>query len=647
MKAACPLAAALPMSLLAFNSLGKSFGATDIFAGLSGAVPAGARIALVGANGSGKTTLLRILAGEDNPDQGGVHRARTVRLGYLPQVVPQTAAAHTLWEEMCTAFSALLAQQAELRSLEEAMAAPAQRASALERYGVLQHEFEEAGGYTYEAQIRQTLQGLGFSAAHHTLPLSQLSGGQRTRALMGRLLLERPDLLLLDEPTNHLDISGVEWLEGWLRSWSGAVLIVSHDRYFLDETAQLIWELQPARLESYPGNYSAYANQRAERHLRQATEFETQQAQIAREQDYIRRNIAGQNTKQAQGRRRRLDRLLSGTHENDRLVDRVTTRKQLRINLTGTKRSGDRVLETTDLRVGHADDQRVLLAVPDLLLWRGEVAALIGPNGVGKTTLLKMLLGELPPLGGSIRLGASLQVGYFAQAHEGLRNEMSVLQELQDTKYMPEGQARDYLAQFLFPRDDVYKPVAVLSGGERGRLALAKLSLQGANFLLLDEPTNHLDIPAQEVLEAVLANFAGTILLVSHDRYLIEKLATQVWLAENGILQVFNGPYHEFAALRRARALPAPVAAAAAPRAARTPAQPRKQPDKAARKKAEQVSGLEQAIAVLEQHALELAASLERAGVAQDVPGLQRLGREYEQLQHELSSKLDEWTALN
>lgn len=645
MKAACRLAAALPMSLLTFNSLGKSFGAADIFAGLSGAVPAGARIALVGANGSGKTTLLRILAGEDNPDQGGVHRARAVRLGYLPQVVPQTAAAHSLWEEMCTAFSALLAQQAELRSLEEAMAAPAQRDSALERYGVLQHEFEEAGGYTYEAQIRQTLQGLGFSAAHHALPLAQLSGGQRTRALMGRLLLERPDLLLLDEPTNHLDISGVEWLEGWLRSWSGAVLIVSHDRYFLDETAQLIWELQPARLESYPGNYSAYANQRAERHLRQETEFETQQAQIAREQDYIRRNIAGQNTKQAQGRRRRLDRLLSGTHENDRLVDRVTTRKQLRINLAGTKRSGDRVLETTDLRVGHADDQRVLLSVPDLLLWRGEVAALIGPNGVGKTTLLKMLLGELPPLGGSIRLGASLQVGYFAQAHEGLRNEMSVLQELQDTKYMPEGQARDYLAQFLFPRDDVYKPVAVLSGGERGRLALAKLSLQGANFLLLDEPTNHLDIPAQEVLEAVLANFAGTILLVSHDRYLIEKLATQVWLAENGKLQVFNGPYHEFAALRRAGALPAPVAAV--PRAARTPAKPRKQPDKAARQKAEQVSGLEQAIAVLEQHALELAAGLERAGVAQDVPGLQRLGREYEQLQHELSSKLDEWTALN
>ena len=537
------------MSLITATNLAKSYGAHDVFEGVSAAVPHHARIALVGPNGVGKTTLLRLLAGLEKPDQGQLQRARALRIGYLPQEVSfsrssKSAIRQTLWESCLEAFADILAQEAELTRLEQAMADPHKADEAIERYGPLQEAFELAAGYTYPTRIRRVLNGLGFSPDEYSRPLEQLSGGERTRALLARLLLENPDLLILDEPTNHLDITAVEWLEGWLRDWSGAEVVVSHDRYLLDRIVDTVWEMSPKGLEIYRGNYSAYVQQRADRHRYRGTQYKAQQAHIRHEQEYIRRNIAGQNTRQAQGRRKRLERLL-----REEAIARPEAERTVRIDFGRIDRSGDRVLETSDLVIGYPDSNQPLFEVPDLVLIRGECVALIGPNGAGKTTFLKTLLEEVQPWAGEVRLGASLQVGYFAQAHEGLVPEHTVLDEILavDPK-LKRSQARNLLARFLFTGDAVDRPIEVLSGGERGRVALAKLALEGANFLLLDEPTNHLDIPSQEVLQEALETFPGTILLVSHDRYLIDALATQVWVItpEARALEVFVGGFKAY-----------------------------------------------------------------------------------------------------
>ncbi len=650
------------MSLLTGTQLAKSYGPDDIFAGVDLAIPHGARVGLVGPNGAGKTTLLRLLAGLEEPSAGVVQRSKGLRLGYLPQEAALYSEG-TLWQEMLSAFDDLRAREAELSRLEAAMADPAQFETALERYGPLQHQFELDGGYLYETRIKQVLTGLNFESVDYDRPVSQLSGGQKTRALLGRLLLESPDLLVLDEPTNHLDIHAVEWLENWLNDWNGAVLIVSHDRYFLDQVVSTVWELAFGRLAEYRGNYSAYLVQRADRHARQQAEYEAQQALIAREQDYIRRNIAGQNTRQARGRLRRLDRLMEG--DESRLIDRPREQGQIKISLQTNLRSGDRVIETHELAVGYADDGKVLFRAPDVLLWREECAALIGPNGAGKTTFLKTLLGEIKPLAGSVKLGSSLKVGYFAQAHEGLDPERTALEEIRSVQDMPPGRARDYLAKFLFSGDDVFKKVAVLSGGERGRVALAKLALAGANLLLLDEPTNHLDIPSQEVLQAVLADFPGTILLVSHDRYLIDGLATQIWSVETGALTVFKGSWTEYVAARETAretareggleagqaAKPERVARGTASAASRADAAAR--PDAAARrqkneerKRAARLGELEGAIAVLEQRLAWLARELEDAGTSGNVARVRALGEEYALVQSELNAHLVDWEQL-
>ncbi|MCC7362292.1 MAG: ABC-F family ATP-binding cassette domain-containing protein [Anaerolineales bacterium] len=651
------------MSLLTGSQLAKSYGPDDIFAGIDLALPQGARIGLVGANGAGKTTLLRLLAGLEEPSRGGVQRARGLRLGYLPQEAALYSAG-TLWEEMLTAFADLRAREAELARLEAAMADPAQAEDVLERYGALQHQFELDGGYAYEVRIRQVLDGLNFVAADYARPVIQLSGGQKTRALLGRLLLENPDLLILDEPTNHLDIHAVEWLESWLNAWGGAVLIVSHDRYFLDQVVTTIWELAYGRLAEFRGNYSAYLVQRGDREARQRTEYDSQQAVIAKELDYIRRNMAGQNTRQAQGRQRRLERLLAGEDARHAVVDRPRELSQIKLDLSTTLRSGDRVIETRDLAVGYADDGKVLFRAPNLLLWREECAALIGPNGAGKTTFLKTLLGGLTPLSGSVKLGSSLKVGYFAQAHEGLNPARTPLEEIMAAREMPPAKARDYLAKFLFTGDDVFKPIAVLSGGERGRVALAKLALEGANLLLLDEPTNHLDLPSQEILQSVLADFPGTILLVSHDRYLIDGLATQIWSVEAGALEVFKGSWSEYVAFREqaaaaAKGGPAPeparpgrgARAAVAARPIR--AAPAERPDAALkrqkteeRKRAAQLAAVETAIAALEQRLAALSRALEDAGAGSDVERVRALGVEYTAVQTELTARFGEWESL-
>jgi ATP-binding cassette subfamily F protein 3 len=534
------------MSLLSASDLSKSYGPNDIFNQVSLSISRGARIGMVGENGVGKTTLLRVLLGEEDPSEGQVRKAKNLRVGYLPQEAVLDSE-NTLWQDCLGAVSGLIEMENKLRKLEQEMVESPSDQVLIDRYGRIQHHFDELGGFTYQNTIERTLAGLGFQRSDFQKPLNHLSGGQRTRALLARILLSNPDLVLLDEPTNHLDVQAMEWLEGFLHSWSGTALLVSHDRYFLDQTVNIIWEMTPA-ITVYHGNYSAYLLQREARYEHQIKEHEAQQAFITKEEEYIRRNIAGQNTRQAQGRRTRLERLL-----RDAKLAPPGKSRRIRLELKAGERSGDLVVRTNDLAVGYQDDENILIHVPDLVLWRRECAAIMGPNGAGKTTFLKTLLNQLPPLGGRVEIGASVKVGYFSQVHESLSASWTLVHSVQQyAKNMLEAEARSYLAKFLFTEDDVFKEVQVLSGGERGRLALACLALQGANLLLLDEPTNHLDLPSQEILQRLLANFNGTILLVSHDRYLVDAVATQVWevLPEEKSLHTFKGSYTELKAMQ-------------------------------------------------------------------------------------------------
>ena len=631
------------MSILTTSKLGKAFGADDIFADISVEIPHGAKIALVGPNGAGKTTLLKLLIRAEEPSAGTVQIMKGLTIGYLPQR-PEIVNDRTVWDEMLTAFADVRRREAELGDLAAQMGDPARpdADAIMEKYGRLQHEFEEAGGYDYETKVRQVLQGLGFDTDDYHRPLTQLSGGQKTRALLARLLLENPGLLVLDEPTNHLDIGAVEWLESFLTNWKGALVVVSHDRYFMDHVATAIWELDWGQVEVYGGNYSHYVRQREERTTAQSTQYEAQQEMIAKEEDFIRRNMAGQNTRQAQGRLKRLERL-----KRDELITRPRDNRTLHLNLQTKLRSGDKVLMTKDLVIGYHDDKTPLFKVPDLTLFRGEVAAVIGPNGTGKSTFLKTLLGQLEPLTGSSKLGASVKVGYFEQAHESLNPANSILDELLTVRNMPISQARSYLGTFLFSGDDVFRAISTLSGGERGRVALAKLALDGANFLLLDEPTNHLDIPAQEVLQAVLSEFAGTILLVSHDRYLIDALATQIWAITPGQMTVFEGSYQEHLAAREAAKV-TKIAAVKEKEKDKPSAKPSKSasPTMAAREREKRATQVENEIHQLELRLVQLSGDLGVASEAGKVEKVRELGNAYAAAEAELDAKMQEWENL-
>jgi ATP-binding cassette subfamily F protein 3 len=625
------------MPLLNAIDLGKSYGPRDLFEHISLSVPHRARIGLVGPNGVGKTTLFRLLTGEEEPSRGRVEGARSLRIGYLAQEAIFESN-HTLWEECLLPFADLTTRAQQLASLEAQLGGG--DAEILAEYGQLQHEYDVRGGYTLELRIRQTLVGLGFTRHDEHRPWQQLSGGQRTRALLAKLLLSEPDLLLLDEPTNHLDIGAIEWLEEYLRNWKGAVVAISHDRYFLDQMADTIWEMTP-RFHTYHGNYSAYLLQRAMNQERQAEEYDAQQEFIRKEEDYIRRNIAGQNTRQAKGRLKRLERL-----KEEEIIQSPSRQRQMKMNLQAADRSGELVIRTRSLSVGYQDEGRPLFTVPDLVLRRTECAAVIGPNGAGKTTFLKTLLGQISPLAGEALLGSSLKVGYFAQTHERLHPTWSLMDEIQAMapKWLP-GEIRDYLAKFLFTGEDVFKPVEMLSGGERSRLALALLALEGANLLLLDEPTNHLDLPAQEVLQGLLSEYSGTILLVSHDRYLIDGLASQIWEVQpaDKVLLVFSGSYSEYKNARDAE-----KARKESGKTAQKTIKPEKEAPGLSKNERQrlqkQVNALENEIAALEAQLGAISRQLESPG--SDQGEVQKLGQDYVRIEGEMETKLQEWEAL-
>ncbi len=632
------------MSLLTANNLGKFYGADEVLSGVSIAIPAGARIALVGPNGAGKTTLINILAGIDLATTGAVNVARDVRLAFLPQR-PELVGEHNLWQEQLQAFTGLREMERRLAELEERMADANDAARALESYGPLQAEFERLGGYTYETRIKMVLGGLGFSADDYATPLPQLSGGQKTRALLGRLLLEAPDLLILDEPTNHLDINAVEWLENFLDSFDGAVLAVSHDRYFIDRFATTVWEIEYRQLQEYRGNYSAYRLQRAERRERLRQEFDAQQAFIRKEREFIRRHMGSRGTAQAKGRLKKL-----ATMEKRGAIMESGPRqlRKMYLEMGDYQRSGDQVIVTRDLSIGY-EAGKPLLDVPDCLVLRGETVALMGPNGVGKSSLLKTLCGDLPALAGDVRLGAKVKPGYFAQAHETLSEAKTLVDEVLAVKHMRTSQARDWLGRFLFSGEDVFRKVSSLSGGERGRLALAKLALEGANLLLLDEPTNHLDIDSQDVLQAVLAQFDGTILLASHDRYLIDALATQVWQLSPGDLSITQGGYEEFLRARNRRLQQAAgdkALAGARARGKRAAVYAEKKRGLNPYQAAKRAGELEAMIHELESRLGEIETELDDASLAGDAGKVRTLGETYARAQADLEAALEEWGSL-
>jgi ATP-binding cassette subfamily F protein 3 len=664
------------MSLITAENLAKSFGANDIFSGISLSIPHHARIAIVGPNGIGKTTLLRILANEEDPSAGAVNQAKNLRIGHLSQETGLESP-HTLWEECLLPFEQLREKEAELQQLEQELSTQKHTEQVLDKYGRLQAEFDLQGGYTYTQRIQQVLSGLGFRANEYQSPISRLSGGERTRALLARLLLSEPDLLILDEPTNHLDIEAVEWLEGSLKQWGGATLIVSHDRYFLDQVVDTIWEMTRSGFEIYHGNYSAYVMQRSERWERRREVYEAEKERLEKDLDYIKRNISGQNVTQARGRLRRLTRQIQAIEqvgleaalgkkwselsmqvdttssmlspeEAERRISalREPSNKppQLHLRLHSDQRSGDIVLRTHDLQIGY--QQNPLFYAGDLELRRLQCTALIGPNGAGKTTFLKTILEKIPPLAGEVELGASLKVGYFAQAHEELQAERTLIQEIDAVApQMLVAEIRDYLARFLFTGEDVYKRVEVLSGGERGRLALAKLALMGANFLLLDEPTNHLDIPSQEILQEVLDEFAGTILLVSHDRYLIDALATQIWEIdeEKGVLRVFKGSYSEYAQQKENERL---VKKGNSESKETIKGRIRKNQTSASdKKKRARITDIENQIDLLDDELATLGRKLENP--PKDAAKVQKLGNDYVKVQKALDDLLVEWEKLH
>ena len=628
------------MSVLTAHHLGKSYGHHDVFSDITLDIPPGSRIALVGPNGSGKTTLLRLLAGLEEPSAGAVHQAKGLRIGFLPQRADLSATGR-LWEATLEVFTDLQAQAAALRRQEAAIAEGRSGEPSLAQYGRALEAFELAGGYTYEQRTRRVLSGLGFDEDDIQRPVSQLSGGQKTRAQLARLLLDAPDLLLLDEPTNHLDLAGIEWLEGYLKSWKGSLVLVAHDRAFLDATVDQVWDLVWGQLERYRGNYSAYVQQKTDRLARQQVEHEKQQQVIAKTEEFIRRNMAGQLSRQAKGRQKRLDRL--------QRIERVRTYRPLNLSLGDVARSGDLVLGLYDLSAGYRQEAP-LVTVEELELRRGDRVALLGPNGSGKTTLLRTVIGEIPALSGRVRIGAAVQSAYFAQGHTELEPDKTVLETIVDNGVTSTSQARDLLGRYRFSGDDVVKRVGDLSGGEQARVALAILALQGANFLLLDEPTNHLDIPSQEVLQEVFTGFAGSILIVTHDRYLIRTVTPSVWAIEDGQVRVFEDGYEAYRAWRDQQRQSPEGARAARHEEALTALekqrQARRTAEREAARQARRRDELEERIRRLETRLADLEAQLALASTEQAVERVRQLGVEYSQVEATLDTLMLAWAEL-
>ncbi len=640
--------------LFRFEDVHKSYGGHDILRGVTCQVNAGEHIGLVGRNGAGKSTLFRLLCGLDQPDRGRIVRLNNLSLGLLEQH-PHFPPDVTTLDAALSVFAALQAMEREMRQLEQAMAEAGRNAEdlarTLERYSELQHRFEAQGGFTYPARTEEVLFGLGFSRDDFAKPAVSLSGGQQGRLHLAMLLLRQPDLLLLDEPTNHLDLRAIEWLEEFLLGYEAAYVVISHDRFFLDRVTTRTIELDRGKTTSYTGGFTEYVAKRDALREMQQRHYEKQQEEIARQEEFIRRNIAGQKTKQAKSRRNLLARM-------ERLEAATVDAPQGNFSLKHVPRSGEWVLTLDNLRVGY--NGKAVAGPFNLVVRRGEKLGIVGPNGAGKTTLLKTLLGVIPPVTGELRWGHGVKTAYYDQRLESLTLDNSIFAEMQSLNpSATEYELRSFLARFLFTGDDVFKRIAVLSGGERGRLALAKLIYSRSNTLILDEPTNHLDIPSCEALEMALVQYPGTCLIVSHDRYFLDNVATRLLWLEPGSSRDFDGSYSELWEIRQAEQREAarrakqdsppasnpPPGQTSLPALSHLPAASQFKPKKPGRGKVRPVATIESDITRVESDLAAVSAAMATPEVAGDPARYTAHYQQYQTLTQQLEQLYTEWEA--
>ena len=631
------------MIILQANKIERSFAGEVLFDNISLQVDERDRIALVGKNGAGKSTFLKILVGEEEPTSGEINKKRDLSLSYLAQD-SRFESSNTIYDEMLHVFDDLRKTEKTLRQMELEMGEKtgADLEKLMQDYDRLSEEFRQAGGFTYEADIRAILNGFKFDESMWQMKIEELSGGQNTRLALAKMLLEKPNLLVLDEPTNHLDIETIAWLENYLVNYSGALLIVSHDRYFLDKVATITLDLTKHSLDRYVGNYSSFVEQKEQKLLTEAKNYEKQQKEIAALEDFVNRNLVrASTTKRAQSRRKQLEKM-------ERLDKPEAGTKSAHMTFHSDKTSGNVVLTVEEAAVGY--DDQILSEPINLDIRKMNAVAIVGPNGIGKSTLIKSIVGQIPFIKGEARFGANVEVGYYDQTQSKLTPHNSVLDELwNDFKLTPEVEIRNRLGAFLFSGDDVKKTVGMLSGGERARLLLAKLSMENNNFLILDEPTNHLDIDSKEVLENALIDFDGTLLFVSHDRYFINRVATQVLeLSEEGST-LYLGDYDyylekkaELEALAAAQAEAMPVSSTE--EVTSNDYHLQKQNQKELRKITRRIEQLEAEMEELDQ---KIQAITETMHSTNDAADLVQLQSELDQLTVQQEAVMEEWAELS
>ena len=631
------------MIILQANKIERSFAGEVLFDNISLQVDERDRIALVGKNGAGKSTLLKILVGEEEPTSGEINKKRDLSLSYLAQD-SRFESSNTIYDEMLHVFDDLRKTEKTLRQMELEMGEKtgADLDKLMLDYDRLSEEFRQAGGFTYEADIRAILNGFKFDESMWQMKIEELSGGQNTRLALAKMLLEKPNLLVLDEPTNHLDIETIAWLENYLVNYSGALLIVSHDRYFLDKVATITLDLTKHSLDRYVGNYSSFVEQKEQKLLTEAKNYEKQQKEIAALEDFVNRNLVrASTTKRAQSRRKQLEKM-------ERLDKPEAGTKSAHMTFHSDKASGNVVLTVEEAAVGY--DDQILSEPINLDIRKMNAVAIVGPNGIGKSTLIKSIVGQIPFIKGAARFGANVEVGYYDQTQSKLTPHNSVLDELwNDFKLTPEVEIRNRLGAFLFSGDDVKKTVGMLSGGERARLLLAKLSMENNNFLILDEPTNHLDIDSKEVLENALIDFDGTLLFVSHDRYFINRVATQVLeLSEEGST-LYLGDYDYY--LEKKAELEALAAAQAEAEPASSTEEVtgndyhlQKQNQKELRKITRRIEQLEAEMEELDQKIQDITETMHSTNDAADLVQLQS---DLDQLTVQQEAVMEEWAELS
>ena len=631
------------MIILQANKIERSFAGEVLFDNISLQVDERDRIALVGKNGAGKSTLLKILVGEEEPTSGEINKKRDLSLSYLAQD-SRFESSNTIYDEMLHVFDDLRKTEKTLRQMELEMGEKtgADLEKLMQDYDRLSEEFRQAGGFTYEADIRAILNGFKFDESMWQMKIEELSGGQNTRLALAKMLLEKPNLLVLDEPTNHLDIETIAWLENYLVNYSGALLIVSHDRYFLDKVATITLDLTKHSLDRYVGNYSSFVEQKEQKLLTEAKNYEKQQKEIAALEDFVNRNLVrASTTKRAQSRRKQLEKM-------ERLDKPEAGTKSAHMTFHSDKASGNVVLTVEEAAVGY--DDQVLSEPINLDIRKMNAVAIVGPNGIGKSTLIKSIVGQIPFIKGEAHFGANVEVGYYDQTQSKLTPHNSVLDELwNDFKLTPEVEIRNRLGAFLFSGDDVKKTVGMLSGGERARLLLAKLSMENNNFLILDEPTNHLDIDSKEVLENALIDFDGTLLFVSHDRYFINRVATQVLelSVEGSTLYLGDYDYYlekkaELEALAAAQAEAEP--ASSTEEVTSNDYHLQKQNQKELRKITRRIEQLEAEMEELDQKIQDITETMHSTNDAADLVQLQS---ELDQLTVQQEAVMEEWAELS